>query len=139
MDLCCSSDLDQREQHRYNRNARGQRSLPATKRHVATHAHAFSTQFILVVAVSNITDPGPAAPLTNAAIQSPARAHNGPKHVRPPPTRCQLHAKNANRIYKSHNNQLIQILFASRLALDVDSIMESQGNTTIMSGIIEGV
>ena len=30
-------------------------------------------------------------------------------------------------MYKSHNNQLIQILFASRLALDVDSIMEGQG------------
>ena len=41
--------------------------LPATTRHVAPHAHAFSTQFVLVVTVSNITDPGLAAPLTNAA------------------------------------------------------------------------
>ena len=57
----------------------------------------------------------------------------------PLPTRCQLHAKNANRIYKSHNNQLIQILFASGLALDEDSIMESRGNTTIMVEIIEEV
>ena len=117
----------------------GTPALPATTRHVAPHAHAFLTQFVLIVAMSNITDPGPAAPLTNAAIKSPARAPNGPKHARPPPTRCQLHAKNANRICKSHYSQLIQILFASRLALDVDSIMESRGNTTIMAGIIEEV
>ena len=37
------------------------------------------------------------------------------------------------------NNQLIQILFASGLALDVNSIMDGRGNTTIMVGIIEEV
>ena len=114
----------------------GTSALPATMRHVAPHAHAFSTWFVLGVAVSNITNPGPAAPFTNAVIQSPARAINGLKHAQPPPTQCHLHAKTANRIYKSHNNQLIQSLFVSGLALDVDSIMEGQGSKTIMMRVL---
>ena len=47
-------------------------------------------------------------------------------------TTINLHEK----IYKSHNNQLIQILFASGLALNVDSVMEGRGNTSIMVGYL---
>ena len=41
-----------------------------------------------------------------------------------------------DRIYNWHNNQLVQILFVSRLALDVDNITEGLANTTITVQII---
>ena len=38
-----------------------------------------------------------------------------------------------------HNNQRIQNPFAPELAIDLDSIMSGQGNTTLLMGIIEEV
>ena len=53
---------------------------------------------------------------------------------------CVCYDKETNKRKKYlHNNQLILILCASGFALDLDSIMEGQGNTTIMVGIIEEV
>ena len=36
-----------------------------------------------------------------------------------------------------HNNQIMRNLCAPELALDLDNIMEGQGNTIILMGIIE--
>ena len=38
-----------------------------------------------------------------------------------------------------HNNQIMQNPFVPDLALDLDSIMSWQGNTTLLMGIIEEV
>ena len=64
---------------------------------------------------------------TNMITQSSACALNRLDKAQQLHTECQLHKTSANRgelhnrIYKSNNNQLIQILFTYGLALDVDS------------------